>query len=126
MQAGRLEQTRQMSRIRLTDKNHMPRRTSVRCRVLAPVVALVAVLLGGCLGGNGTTTAAPPPTPTANVTTITVDGGPAAAAGQINHAYVSVKVCAAGSTGSCATIDHVLLDTGSTGLRLVRSVLAAQ
>jgi hypothetical protein len=99
----------------------------LRCGVLVPVMALMPALLSGCFGGNGTTTAAaPPPNPTANVMTITVDGGPAAAAGQINHPYVSVKVCAAGSQGSCATIDHVLLDTGSTGLRLVRSVLAAQ
>jgi hypothetical protein len=98
----------------------------VRRRVLALAIALAPVLLCGCFGGNGTTAAPPPPTPTANVITITVDGGPAAAAGQINHPYVSVKVCAAGSTGSCATIDHVLLDTGSSGLRLVRSVLAAQ
>ena len=37
---------------------------------------------------------------------------------------MTVKVCAAG-TQSCASIDHVLLDTGSNGLRLVRSVLSA-
>ena len=45
--------------------------------------------------------------------------------GAINHAYVTVKVCAPGSQTECASIDHVLLDTGSVGLRLVRSVLAA-
>jgi hypothetical protein len=60
------------------------------------------------------------------VVTVTVDGGPAAAAGQVNHLYVTVKVCTAGSHTSCANIDHVLLDTGSIGLRLVGSVLAAQ
>ena len=56
-----------------------------------------------------------------------VDGGcgPAGATGAINHAYVTVKVCAPGSQTQCASIDHVLLDTGSSGLRLVRSVLAA-
>ena len=36
----------------------------------------------------------------------------------INHAYVTVEVCVAG-TKTCASIDHVLLDTGSNGLRLV-------
>jgi hypothetical protein len=95
-------------------------------RVCAPAMALTPVLLTACFGGNGTATAVAPPPATANVVTITVDSGPAAAAGQINHPYVTVQVCAAGSQSSCATIDHVLLDTGSTGLRLVRSVLAAQ
>jgi hypothetical protein len=38
---------------------------------------------------------------------------------------VTVKVCAPGSQTQCANVDHVLLDTGSVGLRLVRSVLAA-
>src|ERR1035441_6249384 len=43
----------------------------------------------------------------------------------INHAYVTVKVCVPGSQTECASVDHVLLDTGSWGLRLVRSVLTA-
>lgn len=90
------------------------------------VMCLAMPLLAACFGGSGASTAAPPPVATANVVTLVVDTGPAAAAGQINHAYVSVKVCAAGSTSSCATIDHVLVDTGSVGLRLVSSVLKAQ
>lgn len=84
--------------------------------------------LAGCVGGNGTHaatgTAAPPPV--LNTLTLTIDGGPAAATGAINRPYVSVKVCAAGSTAQCATIDHVLVDTGSWGLRLVGSVLASK
>ena len=90
-------------------------------------VALGAAALGGCVGNNHSTGAGvtPPPPPTLNAMALTVDGGPAADPGQINHAYVTVKVCAAGSQTQCATIDHVLLDTGSSGLRLVRSVLTA-
>jgi uncharacterized protein DUF3443 len=87
---------------------------------------LATTLLSACIGGNGTTAAtdnAAPPTP--NTLTVTVDSGPAAATGAINHAYVTVKVCMAGSQTQCASIDHVLLDTGSWGLRLVGSVLAA-
>jgi hypothetical protein len=95
----------------------------VRIRALA--TAVTPLLLTACFGDKGTTAAVAPPPPTANVVTITVDGGPAAAPGQINHPYVTVQVCIPGQT-SCATIDHVLLDTGSTGLRLVRSVLTAQ
>jgi hypothetical protein len=85
---------------------------------------LTATVLSACVGGKGTTAAVPPP-PTLNTLTLTVDSGPAAATGQINHAYVTVKVCAPGSQTQCANVDHVLLDTGSVGLRLVRSVLAA-
>ena len=56
--------------------------------------------------------------PPANVIPITVDDGPAGATGQFNAPYVSVTVCRPGTT-VCQTIDHVLLDTGSYGLRLV-------
>jgi hypothetical protein len=89
---------------------------------------LAACVLGGCIGGNGTTDAGstPPPSQAMNTLTLTVDGGPAGATGAINHAYVTVKVCVPANPGQCASIDHVLLDTGSSGLRLVRSVLTAQ
>lgn len=88
--------------------------------------AIAAALLSACIGGSGATaTGAKSVTPTPNTVALTVDTGPAAAAGQVNHAYVTVKVCSVGSQAQCASIDHVLLDTGSSGLRLVRSVLAA-
>jgi hypothetical protein len=82
-------------------------------------------LLGGCFGGNGSHPLTVAPAPTANVMTVSIDAGPSAATGQINHAYVTVKVCIPG-TATCADVDHVLLDTGSNGLRLVRSVLVSQ
>ncbi len=85
-----------------------------------------SALLCACLGGNNAATTPPaPPPPVLNTMAVIVDSGPAAAPGQINHAYVTVKVCAPGSQTQCANIDHVLLDTGSWGLRLVGSVLAA-
>ena len=83
-----------------------------------------ATLLAACIGNKSNSGGAPPP-PTLNTMTVTVDTGPTAATGQINHAYVTVKVCVPGSTTQCANIDHVRLDTGSYGLRLVGSVLAA-
>jgi hypothetical protein len=100
----------------------------LRIAPYTPVAALLmCVTLGACVGSNnGTTASTVPPTPVANTVTLSVDTGPTAATGQVNHPYVTVKVCAAGSTTSCASIDHVLLDTGSVGLRLVRSVLTAQ
>ncbi|MDE2304172.1 MAG: DUF3443 family protein [Gammaproteobacteria bacterium] len=90
----------------------------------ALAAAALAVSLAACVGSKSPPGSSTPP-PVVNVVPLGVDTGPAAASGRINHAYVSVKVCAAGSTSQCATIDHVLLDTGSTGLRLVRSVLTA-
>jgi hypothetical protein len=88
-------------------------------------IIVAATLLAGCIGGKGTGTNSTPPPPTPNTLAVTVDSGPAAATGQINHAYVTVHVCVPGSTTQCTDVDHVLLDTGSWGLRLVRSVLAA-
>ena len=86
-------------------------------------IFLPAMLLAACINNNNSKGAAPPPPPAVNVLTVTVDGGPAAAPGAINHAYVTVKVCVPGSQSQCTSVDHVLLDTGSFGLRLVRSVL---
>ena len=87
---------------------------------------LAAAAMSACIGGNGTTTAAATdPVSTINTLALIVDSGPAGAAGAINHAYATVKVCVPGSQTQCASIDHVLLDTGSSGLRLVRSVLAS-
>src|ERR1700749_5146038 len=93
--------------------------------MLQYALPLIGALMSGCIGnhpeagagGSGTGSVA-------NPTPLVVDTGPAGATGAINHAYVTIEVCAAG-TKSCASIDHVLLDTGSNGLRLVRSVLAA-
>ena len=56
--------------------------------------------------------------PAANVVAMTVDGGPSGAGNQINLPYVSVTVCKPG-TSTCVTIDHILVDTGSYGLRLL-------
>ncbi len=87
---------------------------------------LAAAAMSACIGGNGTTAAgATDPVSTINTLALIVDSGPAGAAGAINHAYATVKVCVPGSQTQCASIDHVLLDTGSSGLRLVRSVLTA-
>jgi hypothetical protein len=61
-----------------------------------------------------------PSTTTANnVVPVVVDGGPnAATSPYINGAFTSVTVCVPG-TSNCQTIDHILVDTGSVGLRLL-------
>lgn len=53
-----------------------------------------------------------------NAVQVVMDSGPAGGGGAINVPFVSVTICAPG-TSTCQTIDHVLLDTGSVGLRLV-------
>jgi hypothetical protein len=91
-------------------------------RILFSVVALS--LLAAC--GRGLPAGGSPPPPTgANVAPIIIDGGPTSiAVGAVNVPFVSVTVCLPG-TMTCHTIDHVLLDTGSTGLRLLASALPA-
>ena len=58
---------------------------------------------------------------TSNVQPITVNSGPAN--NYINGAFTSVAVCAPGSTTNCQTISGILVDTGSSGLRILSSAL---
>jgi hypothetical protein len=53
-----------------------------------------------------------------NTVQLVVDNGAPGAGGSINIPFVSVTVCRPGTT-ACQTIDHVMVDTGSYGLRLI-------
>lgn len=53
-----------------------------------------------------------------NVAVVVIDSGPAGVNNIINVPFVSVTVCRPG-TSTCQTIDHVLVDTGSYGLRII-------
>jgi hypothetical protein len=80
-----------------------------------------------CTGEGGTANASAALSVTAalsNSAAIIVDSGPTGVSGVINVPYVSVTVCRPG-TSTCQTIDHVLVDTGSYGLRLLASTLSA-
>lgn len=64
----------------------------------------------------------------ANVASVIVDSGPDSNCQanndcETNILYTTVTVCAPGSTTNCQTIDHVQVDTGSYGLRIISSVL---
>ncbi|WP_211464087.1 DUF3443 domain-containing protein [Collimonas silvisoli] len=88
---------------------------------------LSSLLLLACGGGGGSgssPTPTPTPQPVQNVQAIVIDSGPSAASGSINSPYVTLTVCQPGSTAQCQTIDHILVDTGSSGLRIISSVLA--
>ncbi len=78
---------------------------------------------GGSGGGGGTTPTPPPPPPPVNTTSVIVDQGPAN--GSVNTLFTSVTVCVPGSTSNCQTIDHIQVDSGSYGLRLLAPVLPA-
>ncbi len=60
---------------------------------------------------------------TTNVVTIRIDTGPSGATGQVNIPYVRVTICPPGGNTHCQTIDHVIVDTGSSGLRILASAL---
>jgi hypothetical protein len=100
---------------------------------LSLVAALACALLSGCGGSSSETTitgsnAVTLDAPTGpNTTEVVVDAGPASsfALGAANIPYVTVTVCAPGSSTQCATVDHVFLDTGSIGLRVLRSAVAS-
>jgi hypothetical protein len=68
--------------------------------------------------GGGTTP------PASNVVSVVVDGGPTASSPDVNTLFTTVTVCAPGSTTNCQTIDHIQVDTGSYGLRILASVLS--
>lgn len=98
---------------------------SVGARYFA--LALLVLFLAAC-GGGGTSGSAPAPTPTPitpsapNVVGVSVDTGPIGTGYNVNRLYVQVTLCRP-TSGDCQTIDHVLLDTGSIGLRLLSSAL---
>jgi hypothetical protein len=59
-----------------------------------------------------------------NVQTVSVDGGPVPGKIYPNRAYTSVTLCVPGTT-TCQTIDGIMVDTGSVGLRVLSSQLQA-
>ena len=92
---------------------------------LAAAAAALSIGLIGCGGGSaasssgGTTT--PVVTTVNNVQTVVVDSGPSLNGqpiGANDELFTTVTICVPG-TSTCQSIDHVLVDTGSSGLRLV-------
>ncbi len=57
-----------------------------------------------------------------NVAQVIVDAGPEGVNNQINAPFTNVTICYPNSS-TCQTIDHVLVDTGSYGLRILSSVI---
>ena len=80
-------------------------------------VWLSVVLLAGCGGGGSQSGVS-----AVNVQPITVGAGPSSSR-VVNLLYTSVTVCVPNSGTQCTTIDHVQVDTGSSGLRILASQL---
>ena len=90
------------------------------------VPAIVTIGCGSSSPAQSTTTTTT--TTTANVLPISVNVGPSSSLGPnsnyVDGAFTSVTVCVPGSTTLCQTIDGILVDTGSSGLRILSSVLS--
>jgi hypothetical protein len=91
--------------------------------VAAGLIGLSSLAFVSCGGGGGGASVVPTPAPTnpSNVVSVIVDAGPNS--NSVNTLYTTVTVCVPGSTTSCQTIDHIQVDTGSYGLRLLAPVL---
>ncbi|HTS80672.1 MAG TPA: DUF3443 family protein [Myxococcaceae bacterium] len=85
---------------------------------------LLAVVSSSCGDSSSGQSQGPPP----NTLSMTIDLGPPAllSTGPVsaNVAYATITVCSPGSTIACQSIDHVVVDTGSTGLRILHEVLS--
>ncbi len=100
----------------------------------AALCVAVFALLTSCGGGSGGSSAASgsgsaitATTPTnpasANAQAVYVDAGPAGSGYNANRLYTDVTVCPPSGSSPCQTIPHILVDTGSTGLRLLSSAI---
>lgn len=107
------------------------------------IVLALLVLLSGCGGadssstqcrGGGLNSQCESPAVSlafqqvSNNLPLSVDAGVHSAfslAANANLLYASVTVCAPGSTTECTTIDHVQVDTGSVGLRVLASKVSS-
>ena len=92
-------------------------------RPLLAVAAVGTLLAAASCGGSSSVNTTPPPV--ANTVTITAGPGPSTANPLVNGAFVSVTICVPGSASQCTTVTNVLLDTGSTGLRVLSSALGS-
>jgi hypothetical protein len=108
-------------------------------RLMRTLLLLALLALSACGGGSsnnndsgsaaGNTPAPPAPAAAENALAVVVDRGPDALVrtGQIaaNGLFASVTLCTPGGS-ACETIDHVLVDSGSVGLRILAPALSGK
>ncbi len=90
----------------------------------------LTLLLAGCGGGGSSITSSENNSTSgahnfsgggSNIVTMTVGNGPSGVQSTFNIPYTSVTICDP-SSNQCATINNVLVDTGSSGW-IIKSVL---
>lgn len=89
-------------------------------RLLLLTLIVFATAAPTCGGGSSSTATGTTTAPATNFQSIVVNAGPASK--YFNGAFTSVMLCVPGSS-SCQTIDGILVDTGSSGLRLLASAV---
>ncbi len=88
----------------------------------AGIATMLCLCAAACGGGSGSYSPGPPPPPTGtNVAAVIVDEGPSN--NSVNTLFTSVTLCVP-NTMNCQTIDHIQVDTGSYGLRVLSAVLS--
>jgi hypothetical protein len=97
-----------------------------KIKMMMTVVAAGALLCAIGCGGSGSSATQQSSSNTVtssgnNVLSISVNAGPAG--NYANGAFASVTVCTPGTT-TCQAIDGILVDTGSSGLRILSSALS--
>jgi Protein of unknown function (DUF3443) len=75
---------------------------------------------GGSSSSSSPSVSSPPPAAASNVQPVSVNLGPEG--NYVNGLFTSVTVCIPG-TSSCQTVNDILVDTGSSGLRILASAL---
>ncbi|MBV8618538.1 MAG: DUF3443 family protein [Curvibacter sp.] len=104
-------------------------KTLARIALIRHLFALALLACLSACGGGGSPSSLVNPL-ASNQTQILVDGGPASLKingfnGVPNAPYVTLTICAPGSITNCQTVDHIIMDTGSVGLRIQAQALNA-
>jgi hypothetical protein len=98
----------------------------MRCpRALLRGLSLSLSLLMGVACGSSSSSSSSgggAPAPVANTISVSINGGPVTTENVFNVLYTSVTLCEPGTT-TCQTINGILVDTGSSGLRILSSAL---
>jgi hypothetical protein len=99
----------------------------IRLALFAGTSCALLLIAMSCGGGSSSSKSSgggsPTTVNTANTVAVSVNGGPSTKFALTNGMFVSVTVCQPGSN-SCVTVPDVLLDTGSTGLRLLSGAVS--
>ena len=85
------------------------------------IVMVGMLVMASCSGGSSSSSSTTTTPASNNSVTLSVGAGPTGT--YINGIFTNVTICQPGSTTNCQTVDNVLVDTGSIGLRILDSAL---